>query len=124
MKDAERSLLLIAHGSRREASNEEIRTLTRRLCARAGERFLSVRHAFLELAAPDILEGIEDCVADGAREVVVLPYFLAAGRHVVKDIPEAVAAKQAEHPGLRIVISPYLGSADSLAELLLEMVPR
>ena len=54
-----RSLLLVAHGSRREASNQEIRNLTAALAGRAIGRFGHVGCAFLEIARPSIPEAIE-----------------------------------------------------------------
>lgn len=114
-----RSLLLVAHGSRREASNEEVRRLAEALRERAGPRYGRVDCAFLELAEPSIPDGIEACVQAGANEVVVLPYFLSAGRHVAQDIPEQVDIKRREHPQVRIVIAPYLGASSQVADLLL-----
>lgn len=114
-----RSLLLVAHGSRREASNEEVRRLSETLAEQAGVRFGHVRCAFLEIAEPSIPAGIEEAVRAGASEVVVLPYFLSAGRHVAEDIPAEVERKQAEHPAIRIRIAPYLGQAEDLIGILL-----
>ena len=116
-----RSLLLVAHGSRREASNEEIRDLTTALAGQARDRFGRVSCAFLEIAEPSIPDGIEEEVRAGASEVVVLPYFLSAGRHVAEDIPGEVRSKQAEHPGIRIRIAPYLGLAEALPGILLDL---
>lgn len=114
-----KSLLLVAHGSRRESSNDEVRQLTARLGSQAGNRFQTVNCAFLELAKPSIPEGIEACIQAGAEEVIVLPYFLSAGRHVIEDIPREVAGKQKEHPRIPIRLAPYLGSAEGITELLL-----
>lgn len=114
-----KSLLLVAHGSRREASNEEIRQLTSQLAARAGSRYQSVSCAFLELAEPSIPDGIEACIQQGAEEVIVLPYFLSAGRHVQEDIPREIAGKQQQHPTIPIRQAPYVGSAAGITELLL-----
>jgi len=114
-----KALLLVAHGSRRESSNQELRALAARLGERAAGRFDHVDCAFLEIAEPLIPAGIQRCIDRGADQVVVLPYFLSAGRHVVEDIPNDVALKQAEHPGIDIRIAPYLGSSDGVLELLL-----
>ena len=114
-----KSLLLVAHGSRREASNDEIRHLTAQLREHAGNRYQSVSCAFLELAEPSIPDGIEACIQAGAKEVIVLPYFLSAGRHVQEDIPREVTGKQQEYPEIPIRLVPYLGSADGITELLL-----
>jgi sirohydrochlorin ferrochelatase len=48
------ALLLIAHGSRREASNDEVRELTRELVQKSKRKFSIVECAFLELAIPGI----------------------------------------------------------------------
>ena len=116
-----RSLLLVAHGSRREASNEEIQRVAESLARDAGSRFEQVGCAFLEIAEPSIPDAIEKSVRSGADEVVVLPYFLSAGRHVAEDIPAEVRRTQTEHPGVRIRIAPYLGQAEGLARVLLEL---
>ena len=117
-----KSLLLVAHGSRRPASNDEVRRLADALRERAGNGYASVSCAFLELAEPSIPAGIDACVAAGASEIVVLPYFLAAGRHVVNDIPGAVAERQQAHPQVRMRITPYLGAAQDIPALLLSLV--
>ncbi len=114
-----KALLLVAHGSRRSSSNDEVRAVAKRLAEQDGGEYQQVRAAFLELAEPLIPQGIEQCIAEGAEEVVVLPYFLSAGRHVVEDIP-AEAAK-AEVGTARVRIAPYLGSAEGLEGVLLSL---
>jgi sirohydrochlorin ferrochelatase len=115
-----KSLLVVAHGSRRAESNDEVRELTARLADRAGGEFTSVSCAFLELAEPSIPDGLRAAITRGVHEVVVLPYFLSAGRHVVTDIPGEVDIVRAEHPQAVITLAPYLGAAPELVGLLLE----
>jgi sirohydrochlorin ferrochelatase len=119
-----KSLLLVAHGSRREASNEEVRELARRLASRAQPAFSEVSAAFLELAEPSIPDGIVRAVDHGADQVVVLPYFLSAGRHVVTDIPEEVQKAQSARPDADIRTVPYLGSAETVLDVLLDLANR
>ncbi len=113
-----RSLLLIAHGSRREAANQEIRQLTASLAERLGDRYDHIGCGFLELADPDIPTAIDAAVARGATEVVILPYFLATGRHVAEDIPAIVTDKRAQYPAVRIHMSPYPGAVPEILDLL------
>lgn len=113
-----KNLLIIAHGSRRQASNEEVRTLSQRIAQMSNHTFDSVNCAFLELAEPSIPDGIRECAARGAREIVILPYFLSAGRHVAEDIPREVAQTRKELPHLDIKMAPYLGSITAIAELM------
>ena len=115
-----KALLIVAHGSRREASNEELRELTRAVAARAAGRFDQVSCAFLELAEPNIPDGLRQLIQAGAREITVMPYFLSAGRHVAEDIPGEVDLVRGEFPDVAIALAPYLGLAEAIPDLLLQ----
>ena len=112
-------LLIVAHGSRRAASNDEVRRLAERVRTLCGLEVAGVEVAFLELAEPSIHEGLARCAAAGADEIIVFPYFLAAGTHVAQDIPAAVAAFAQAHPGVRVRLTPHLGAADALPGAIL-----
>lgn len=116
MKNA---LLLIAHGSRRTQSNDEIRALAQQLGTDANNCFDMTDCAFLELAEPSITDGIGQLVQTGAQRIVVLPYFLSNGRHVHEDIPSQVAASRQTHPNIDIELAPYIGTAPAMPNLLL-----
>lgn len=118
-----KSILLIAHGSRRQASNDEVRALAEQMRSQSDDDTI-IEAAFLELAEPSIPDGIQLCIDQGAEQVTVLPYFLSAGRHVAEDIPNEVKIKQDEHPGLDIHISDYLGSSASLQQTLLGLADK
>ena len=111
-----KALLLIAHGSRRESSNDEIRALAVQL--RDNPRFDLVECAFLEMTGPTILQCGGKLAAAGATEIVVLPYFLAAGNHVATDIPVEVALIKQRHQSLKITIAPHLGAATGIGQLI------
>ena len=114
-----KALLLIAHGSRRESSNDEIRDLAARVRA-ASRRFELVRHAFLEMAQPDIGAAAAELTAAGATDIVVLPYFLAAGNHLRVDIPEQLSRLKAQHPAANFTLAPHLGAAPNMPRLIHE----
>jgi sirohydrochlorin ferrochelatase len=112
--------LLVAHGSRRAASNQEVREVVERLRAASGERFASIEAAFLELAEPSIETGLATLAGHGARHIVVMQYFLAAGAHVTGDIPEILDTFRAVHPDIRLTLRPHIGTAESMGRLILE----
>lgn len=116
-----RHLLIVAHGSRRQASNEEVRALGERVRALRDPGIDRVEVAFLELAEPSIPEGLARCVESGAREIVVFPYFLAAGTHVANDIPEALEAFRERHPDIGVRLASHLGASASLPKTILEI---
>ena len=118
-------ILLIDHGSRREASNEHIHGVAamyeRRLRAdaaaagAAGAPGRVVRAAHMEIAEPGILDALRDLVAEcRATRVVCVPYFLSPGRHSTEDVPrlisEARDALREEGFGAEVTVSGALGT--------------
>lgn len=118
------ALLIIAHGSRRPESNDEIRALAVKVAAQSADTYAYVGSAFLELAEPSIPDGIQHCIDQGASSVTIMPFFLSAGRHVVHDVPALVQAKQAEHPQIQIRMAPYLGVSSLMPDLILQSATR
>lgn len=113
-----KSLLLVAHGSRRAESNAEIAVVAKSLSDRVQGNYAQTGYAFLELAEPSIPDGIDALVKNGATEVTILPYFLSAGRHVHEDVPEIVNLKQKELSNVKLHIAPYLGEAAEMIDVL------
>jgi sirohydrochlorin ferrochelatase len=56
----------------------------------------------------------------GAQRVTVLPYFLSAGVHINKDIPDEVNKASQDFPNLEINVTNYFGSREEIAELLMK----
>ena len=67
---------------------------------------------------PDIDAAYAACVARGATHVVVLPMFLAQGRHWTRDIPSLTSQAAARFPGTTYQIAEPLGLDDLLLDLL------
>lgn len=114
-----KALLLIAHGSRRKQSNDEVLALAGKLRCNCSEQYQIIHAGFLELADTLIPEGIKKCVDDGAKSIVVLPYFLNSGRHVIEDIPNIVNAAKLVYPDIEINIAAHLGASEMMIELLI-----
>lgn len=113
-----KSLILVAHGSRRKVSNIEIIQIATQLQPQVVDTYQYTGHAFLELAQPSIPDAIEQALEAGATEVTILPYFLSAGRHVSVDVPALVSQKQEQYPNVIFKLGPYLGGAKGIIDLL------
>lgn len=113
-------LLLVAHGSRRQESNLEIESLSKKIAKIESKEFDKVMPAFLEFASPSIPEAIKKCSEIGAAKVTILPYFLSAGVHITRDIPNEISEASQNTPGLDIQIANYFGSRDEIAEILMK----
>ena len=115
-----RALLLVDHGSTRDEANAVLVRVAEIIRGRSD--FEMVHYAHMEIAEPTISQGFDACVAGGAREIVVHPYFLAPGAHYNDDIPRLVAEAAAQHPEVRWTITEPLGVHPKLCEVVLERV--
>jgi sirohydrochlorin ferrochelatase len=67
---------IIAHGSRRAASNDEVRALADAVRAQPGQACAHVETAFPELAEPSIAAGLAALAPRGATGIAAFPTFL------------------------------------------------
>lgn len=116
-----KAMLIVAHGSRRSKSNDEIRALTENVSTRVSGTFELIDCAFLELAEPSIENGIDCLVERGATTIQVVPYFLAAGTHVTEDIPRIIESRRPYHSGTEITITNYLGQSELISDVLVDV---
>jgi len=117
-----KALLIVAHGSRRKESNEEVRRLANRIRENAGPAFDLVMSAFLEISSPQIDSAVADLIDEGATEIKVFPYFLSAGTHVVNDIPRIIREERDAHPGVHLEILPHMGALQGISTLILSQI--
>ncbi|MBI3999471.1 MAG: CbiX/SirB N-terminal domain-containing protein [Candidatus Omnitrophica bacterium] len=101
-----KAVLLVGHGSKLSGSSDALNQVLESLRRKEPSTFFQA--AFLEIQPPNIPQGIELCLNQGAREVIVIPYFVQAGKHVVEDIPRIVSETQARHAGQHIYLAEYL----------------
>lgn len=115
-----RAIVLVSHGSRSAKTKEEIEALIKILKQRS--QISIFEYAFLEIEKPNIPDGLDNCVAQGALEVLVLLNFLNAGRHVNDDIPEIVQHAAQKYPNVHFKISSPVGQHPHIADLFLELI--
>ena len=116
------ALLLIDHGSTRDDANDLLPKVARMV--KEMSDFEIVCYAHMELAEPTIQQGFDACIAAGADEVLVHPYFLGPGRHSVSDIPRMVAQAATRHTGVSYRITDPLGLDPKIVHLILERVQQ
>jgi sirohydrochlorin ferrochelatase len=109
------ALVLIAHGSRHSDANDDTFHMAERLRERG---FPLVQAAFLELAEPDIDTAAEICVNQGAKRVVLLPYFLSAGVHVRRDLTAAAERLERRFSEVEFTLAEPIGRHPLLADVL------
>jgi sirohydrochlorin ferrochelatase len=101
------ALILVDHGSRREASNLILNQLVLLFQEYTPWQIIEIAH--MELASPSIAEAFSLCVTRGATRVVIFPYFLSPGRHWDQDIPQLAAEAALSFPNTPYLVTAPLG---------------
>ncbi|MHB9096201.1 MAG: sirohydrochlorin chelatase [Syntrophales bacterium] len=113
--NGKRAVILIGHGSRAAGADDDME--------RVAESLRRVRGGIVELCRMAgrgtlFAEAFEKCIRQGAKEIIVIPYFLHFGVHLRQDIPEMLREMAAKHPEVRLVLGRHLGYDDSLVTLV------
>lgn len=117
-----KALIIAAHGSRKKESNFEVASLTERLSQKATGSFDIVDHAFLQFAEPLLEHKIEELVQKGAKKIVVFPFFIASGSHILVDIPELIKKIKKTNPNVDFKVTRHLGKIDAIEDIILREV--
>ena len=114
------AILLMAHGSRIAEANDAVHAIAAMVKEMTGLGIVEV--SFREQHLPDIQQGIDACVAQGAERILLIPYFLFIGAHVREDLPEEMAEAKKRYPGVEFAMGKHLGAHRKLAEIVVERI--
>lgn len=111
------AVLLIAHGSRRPEANADLVKLAEMVQQRSD--YPVVETSYLELTEPTIPQGVKRCIDQNAEVVLMLPYFLSAGAHVVEDLERFRREATEEYPDVVFRLCPHLGLHPLMVDLVM-----
>lgn len=114
------AILLMAHGSRIPEANDAVREIAEMVSNFADYDIVEV--SFRENHAPNIQQGIDACVAKGAERILLVPYFLYLGAHVLEDLPRELEEARLRHPGVEMAMGRHLGVHKRLAKLVIDRI--
>jgi sirohydrochlorin cobaltochelatase len=111
------AIILLAHGSSDARWCETFEKL-------AGPTLQSVpgsRIAYMELAEPSIDTVVSEGVNAGTKAFTIVPLFLAAGRHLRKDVPGMIMELEKSY-GITINLAAPIGENPQLGDAICEVV--
>ncbi|WP_339800918.1 CbiX/SirB N-terminal domain-containing protein [uncultured Marinobacter sp.] len=98
-------IILLAHGSSDQRWCKTFEDLAEPTLKAVPE----ARVAYMELSQPSLEDEVAAAAAAGINEIRILPLFLAAGRHLRKDVPEMLDTYRAKYQ-LDISLMPPIGN--------------
>jgi sirohydrochlorin ferrochelatase len=121
-------LIIASHGSRKRQSNIELADLTERVSKKFDkesseiESFERIEHAFLQFAEPLLEKKIEQLVKDGATKIVIFPFFIGSGNHILVDIPELIKKMQQNYDHVEFKVTRHLGKIEAIEDVIIQEV--
>ncbi len=110
------ALLALVHGSPTASANDQFFEILEEI--KASALFAHVQQGFLECNEPSIPAAIDLCAATGVKKILVVPYFLHTGKHVVKDLPTLLSEGSLRHPDVEFFMGDFLGRSSIITDIL------
>lgn len=114
------AVIILGHGSRSTDADTAIRAIVQGVM-KAG-KFAVVEHAFLQYVPPSLQDVLARCVDQNVDRIVIVPFFLQAGAHVTRDIPELVERARKQYPSVDIIVTGYVGAHPLMARIVEDLV--
>ncbi|MGI6472623.1 MAG: sirohydrochlorin chelatase [Candidatus Methanomethylophilaceae archaeon] len=122
-----KGILFIGHGSRFNHNKEAVEQQANALKERTG---LPVRTAYNETTMPLVDTVLEEMVNEGIEEIIAVPFFVASGLHITRDIPRKLSIPENSAGGKTTVngkevtvhFEKPLGEDPNLTDILEERV--
>ncbi len=112
------ALVLLGHGSKSTEAVEDFNYIVSLVKEKASYDFTAGAH--MELVNPSLQEITAELYEQGAREFVILPYFLFNGMHIKEDIPEIIDGLKAKYTDAKFTFGKPFGKQAMLADLILK----
>jgi len=117
-----RLLIIIAHGSRVEAANQEFMAVVDTIDY-AALGYDAIAGAFLEAASPSLEQAVAQLDTKQAPDNIdVYPLFFNKGRHVEKDLPALVASLSDIYRQTDCRLLPYFGAFPALGRTIAQHI--
>lgn len=109
-------VLYVSHGSRIKEATDEAISFIESVKKRIDIPLQEI--CFLELAQPDIQQGVKKLIDNGATEISVIPVLLLSAGHYFKDIPNEIDEIKKSYPEVTFTYGEPLGVQPRLTAIL------
>lgn len=113
------ALIIVAHGSKMKSSNDEIIVISEKIKVKLEDFNIEVYHAFLELTEPSLFIAINNAIKNKCKKIKIFPYFLAAGKHVMQDIPNEIKKFKKLYPQIEFKLLPHIGQCNGIENMII-----
>jgi sirohydrochlorin ferrochelatase len=119
---SKQAIILLGHGSRVPDAARNMQKTAERLKTKYGYPVVEI--CFMSRLGPHFPEILEKCIALGAKKVLVIPYFLHTGLHIILDIPCMMQQEAEKYPEIELVLGKGLGYDELLVDVVHKCIQK
>lgn len=120
-------IIALVHGSRGKLGKGEVESSLATIVAGLKPYLapdVEITGAALQFNQPSLEEAVEKLCSRSIKRIIIVPYFLFAGRHITEHVPQALADLQLLYPDTRFIVADAMGLDDSFIGLLARRVRK
>lgn len=114
-------IIIIAHGSPKQEINS-LDSMVEELATVLGKKVEDIKYAYLKYGHPSVDEAIIKCINEGAKRIIIHPFFLSSGSHVSFDIPKIIENIKKLYPQLEVLCTKPLGKSKKLVYVIKDLI--
>lgn len=116
------AVIIVGHGSRSGGADLILKRIAGEI--KKSGRFEIMEHAFLQYVQPGVDEALKECIRQGAGKIVLVPFFMQPGKHVMKDIPCFIERTKKQYPALEITVTDFVGAHPDITKIVMDMAGK
>lgn len=117
-----KAVIILFHGSRTEGAADDAARIAGEVKSRGG--FEIVEAAFLQHQQPTLSAAIESAARAGANRIMVVPFFMQQGGHVLRDVPGLIDEMRKGSPGVEVILTDHVGSHPGIPDIILDLIRK
>jgi sirohydrochlorin ferrochelatase len=116
------AVIILGHGSRGDGNDAAVKRIVAAIReSGAGD---IVEYAYLQYVQPTPEEALDRCIQQGAKKIVIVPYFMQAGVHVTMDIPAFLEKAKKQYPTLDIRVTDFVGAHPLMEQIVADLIRK
>lgn len=114
------AIIIIDHGSKSITATEEFDFIVNTV----KKKYINdhVYGAHMEINSPSLGEIVKQLANTQIKNILVVPYFLFNGRHIIRDIPQMIEELKAQYPAINFKMAGPIGKEEQMADILLKRI--
>ena len=116
------AVIILGHGSRGGGKDTAIKQVVAAIRESVSSDI--VEYAFLQYAQPTPDEALDRCIRQGAKQIVIIPFFMQSGAHVTKDIPIFLEGARKKYPTIDISVTEYVGAHPLMEQIVADLIRK